>query len=288
MHSKLFALSACAAVCMAIFAGTAFAYAPGDVLGELPANLFATEGDTLESMLDSTTIESQLGRAAADAVRLAAGSDIAVVNGGDLESNLRGGNVTWEQICSAFPEGRQLAVAEITPRELKSMLEAAVSRVVVDDGEHIDHDKSSNGAYPQISGFTFTYDISYLPGDRVRSIELDGESLALDDGERLITLAATEYMLSGGYDMPAEEHELLDLDLRRAFAAYVASGIPEPDNSPGNERITIHGTKDFQLFDRIPGATALVLALIGIIVLAELLRGERPAGRDELRNFRTE
>ncbi len=287
MRSKLAAVCLVMLFC-ALLCAPALCCGAQEVVGSLPANLFATQGDTLEDMRDSTTTESQLGRAAADAVRLVAGSDIAIVNGGDLGSNLRGGDVTWAQICSAFPAERALALAQVTPRQLREILEAAVSHVVVDESERIDHEKSSNGAYPQISGFTFTYDMSCLPGERVQSIRLDGTELELEDDAMLLTLAATEHMLSGGYDMPAAAYEPLGISLREAFAGYIAAGVPEVDESLGRERIIIRGTKDFQIFDRIPGATALVLALIGIIVLAELTRGERSGDRRDLENFRTE
>lgn len=183
--------------------------------------------------------ECNLGDAAADALLRTADCDIAIVNGGDLCANLLPGDLTQSELEESFSAGRTLAVAEVTPRILVRILEGAVSHVAL-SGRSIDAAASANGAFPQIAGFRFTYDPGAVPGQRIASLKIGDTSVDLDDNTTVLRLAATVYMLSGGYEQPTiEAYQTLDCTLTDAMADYIAAGLD--DYSRPANRITAIG-----------------------------------------------
>ena len=126
-------------------------------------------------------VETALGSLAADALRECAGADIAIVSGGHFAWNLDGGPVTEADVRSILPDGHETAVLEVTAAQLRHILELAVSRTAIGEDECIDPDASAFAAFPQIAGFSFTYDASQRPGGRVRDIRLDGGDAPLDE-----------------------------------------------------------------------------------------------------------
>mgnify|MGYP004677808877 FL=1 len=232
------------------------AYAPDDVVGEVADLLRGTNDPGAE-------ISGQpLGYAAADALREQAGADIAIVNGADIAHNLQGGEVTWADVQAVFTEEREAGLARVTPAQLKAMLETAVSNLVTGDDDCLILDRSRHPGFVQPSGFSYEADGSAAPGDRILSIKLsDGTKLDLTDNVTVCTLAASTYMLSGGYDMPAVSYAPLGFTLAEALADAIAgTTLPVPDD----ERVRIVGTGDLRIIDMFP---------IGLVILAAVLIG---------------
>lgn len=251
-------LAWCMALGMMILCATsALAYAPDDVVGEVAELLQGTNEPGSE--LSGTT----LGYAAADAVASAAGTDLAIVNGGDIAQNLQGGEATWADICAVFAEDRALAVTTVTPAQLKQILETACSHIVTGEDDAIVQEDSKFAGFVQPSGFSYECDGSAAPGDRILEITLTatGEALDLTDDTTTYTLAATEYLLAGGYEMPSFAYESLDLTLTGALAQSVAAGTLTASTK---SRVSIVGTTDDRIIDKFP---------IGVIVLAGVLIG---------------
>lgn len=234
------------------------------------------EGDTvigslefpLKAMgtLSVTVSETALGDVAADAVRWATGADLAVLNGGDFASDLWGGEITWSQVRAVFAENRELSVATITPNILTDILEEAVSHIVLTEDGNVNYKLSEHGGFAQISGFTFKYDGSAQPGSRVVSITLEsGETLDLNDDETELTVAATTYMLSGGYTLPFVESEPLDITLASALAAYI-SEYGASITASGNDRISLIGVGENSLTSYVPKWMLVCIAPIMILI----------------------
>jgi 2',3'-cyclic-nucleotide 2'-phosphodiesterase (5'-nucleotidase family) len=176
------------------------------------------------------TQEMPLGSLVADAYREAAEADIAVANGGDIRADLVKGTITNGDIISILPYGNTLMVKMVTPVVLRQALENGVSGMILDEQGKIDHGKSEQGKYLQVSGFSFTYDPTAPVGARVVSITLnDGRVLSLSDNETRFSLVGTNFVMNGNefYTMLGElplSRELGAAD--EALAEYVRKHSP--------------------------------------------------------------
>ncbi|MCL2088394.1 MAG: bifunctional metallophosphatase/5'-nucleotidase [Oscillospiraceae bacterium] len=205
------------------------------ISGEMESLLSESVGQSGDEMSSARapgvrTQEMPLGSLVADAYRQAANTEIAIANGGDIRADLPQGTVTKGDIISILPYGNTLMVKTVTPALLKEILENGVSGIVLDSSGSIDIEESPQGRFLQVSGFSFSYDPSAPIGQRVLSITLDGgRELALDDTAAKITLAATNYVMTGGdyYTMLADlpvERELGSAD--EALSEYIENNSP--------------------------------------------------------------
>jgi 2',3'-cyclic-nucleotide 2'-phosphodiesterase (5'-nucleotidase family) len=141
-----------------------------------------------------------------------------------------------------LPFGNVAVTLEITGAELKEMLETGVS-----------HMPEASGAFPQISGFCFTYDISREPGDRVTGAvrqatdgTCSGEAIDLSEDETY-TLATNDFTASGGDGYPnlfsrASSRDVLANVLVDAISETSALALPgEALNPQIQGRITCEG-----------------------------------------------
>lgn len=222
------------------------ALAQGESLGRLET--------APKSFLTETPYVSQceLGSVAADALRAFAGTDIALVNTGDLQNDLNAGIVTAEDVRRVFREDKELARAQISPVQLYGILEHAVGQLQVDPAtEKIMDQTAVFDGFCQVSGFRFQYDASADPGKRVLSVTLDdGRELSPEDTESRLSLCASAYMLAGGYGFGPVEHESLGSTMSEALGAYVAahSSLPEP----GKARIQVLGARQNTIVGFLP------------------------------------
>lgn len=254
---RLFAVFAVFAVLLPLAAYTADAWEETDSVGTL--------GITLKHV-DDYTEECSLGAATADAVRAAAGTDLGLVNSGDLYRNLLAGECSWENIQNSFSQDRPLAKTEVTPAQLFELLEISVSHQVLDEDYHIDAAASSFEGFLQVSGLTFQYDMSAHACERIYSVYLaDGTRLEAEDTETVLTLAAPVYMLSGGYGYPALPSEEIGLTQAEALAEYIAAGQLTSRYAPEG-RIEALGTADSTLIHRYPLIATISILLVILIV----------------------
>jgi len=204
-------------------------------VGEAAASLSAARAPGVR------TREMPLGNLIADAYLEAAQADIAVANGGDIRADLKAGTVTKGDIISVLPFGNTLMVKTVTPAQLRAALENGVSGIVLDAAGNIDSEQSPQGRFLQVSGFRFTYDPAKPAGERIVSVTLDdGTALSLDDDATQLSLAGTNYVMTGGdsFAMLGElpvERELGAAD--EALAAYI--GTHSPVAPPETGRITL-------------------------------------------------
>lgn len=227
-----------------------------------------------KSFLTETPYVSQceLGSAAADALRSYAGTDVALVNAGDLQNDLNAGDVTAEDIRRVFREDKELARAEISPAQLYGLLEHAVGQLRVDPNtEKIVEETAAFGGFCQVSGFRFQYDASADPGTRVLSVTLDdGRELSPEDAETRLSLCASAYMLAGGYGFAPVEHETLPGTMSEALEAYVASHSSLPEG--GRERIQVLGARRNTIVGFLPRGVwvAGCVVFMGLLALQGL------------------
>lgn len=136
--------------------------------------------------------ESELGNLAADAMRWAAKSDIAIVNGGGLRADLPAGDVKRRDTMAIFPFGNTLRVAEINGKNIRAMLDHSV-----------EYYPASFGGFLSVSGMTFSYDPSAPAKHRVQEILIGGQPL---DENKIYTIALSDFQTAGGdgYSMLAD------------------------------------------------------------------------------------
>ena len=185
------------------------------------------------------TCESLVGDIVTDAMRDRYGTDFAITNSGGLRANLTcalvddpsefcpppdGGDheITLGQVLTVLPFGNTVVTLGVTGAELKAHLEQGVAAM-----------PGVAGAFAQVSGLCFTYDIEAVAGDWVTGAVLqnpDGtcSATAVDlTAGSSYTLAENDFMASGGDGYPddlsgAVTRELLD----QVAADYVAADTP--------------------------------------------------------------
>ena len=244
-------------------------------VGTLPWKITAVDEE------NATHEESSLGNVVADAARVCLGTDIAIICGGDITGGLPPGEITWGELHGVFTVDRALATASVTIRELRGMLESGLSHITLDDSERIDGIQSSFDGFPQISGFTLYYDASFAPGERVYDIRIGGESLDLDSEAQNLTIAASEFMLGGGYGIPAADNAVASgMTLSGVTAIYIGDGMPE--FNPSERRITMRGAFDSNLSAYLP--LQILPFIVIVFLVANVSRGRRVKKTDTREN----
>jgi 2',3'-cyclic-nucleotide 2'-phosphodiesterase (5'-nucleotidase family) len=181
------------------------------------------------------TCESLIGDTVADAMRAAYGTDFAITNSGGIRADLtcppEGSEfcpadadplpITEGQVLTALPFGNVVVTLEVSGAELKAMLENGVSRM-----------PEASGAFPQVSGLCFSYDIEAEPGSRVTGAvrqedgACSGEAIDFSDAARY-TFATNDFVASGGDGYPDVISRANSRDILAAVvSAYLAGESP--------------------------------------------------------------
>lgn len=123
-----------------------------------------------------------------DAFRRAAGTDVALINGGSIRADdvLPAGDLTVRDVLSILPFGNDLAVIEVTGDVLREALEHGVSLTAPG---------AEPGRFPQVSGLRFSFDASKPAGSRVSGVTVGGKPL---DPKKSYTLVTTSFVAGGG------------------------------------------------------------------------------------------
>lgn len=149
--------------------------------------------------------ETPLGNYAADALRAKYGTDLVFLNGGGIrdtfpakgytpaDSSLKRPStgssgpydVTLGDALTVFPFGNSAATTSISGANLWAALENGVSGY------------PNDGRFPQISGFTFSFDPGKPVGQRIVSVsKSDGTPIAKDDKQYSVT--TLDFLVNGG------------------------------------------------------------------------------------------
>ena len=147
--------------------------------------------------------ENPMGNYVADAMRAKYKTDFALLNGGGIRDSFPAKNylpadtklvrsgtgpldVTLGDALTVFPFGNQIATTVVTGSNLWTALENGVGGSYPTDGR-----------FPNISGFKFSFDASKAVGSRIVSVtKLDGTPIAKDSKE--YTLATPDFIVYGG------------------------------------------------------------------------------------------
>lgn len=251
-----------AALCI----GGASASAPS--IGESPR---AMSPNPTRQSLGAQLQETALGSYAADALRAGAGADIAVLGGGQLVRSLPGGAVTAEDAERVFSGDGAVVTVELTCRQLFDLLEFGVGSAQIDDAERVDPNSGSPW-FPQVSGFSFTFDVSQLPGRRVRQVMLEsGETLHREDA-CVLTAALPRTLLDSAPCCAGLEGRAAG-ELGQLLAAYIAAQGTVA--IPALGRITMVGSAEDTLYERFQIGTLLPYILLVAVLLKLAWRKRR-------------
>jgi 5'-nucleotidase len=163
--------------------------------------------------------ESSLGDFVADGQRDLAGTDFALVPTGGLRTSLAPGPVTYGELFSVQPSGRDLVRMELSGEQVRHALELQYRP----DGRH--HKLA-------VSGLRFAHDPRRPLGDRVVSLTLpDGGPL---DPKRTYSVAVNGFLAAGGGDFgvftEGKYRRTVGTDIG-ALARH-AGDLPQPFGSP--------------------------------------------------------
>lgn len=138
------------------------------------------------------TQETNLGDLTADAMRDATGADVAFTNGGGIRASIEIGDITKKSLVTVFPFGNYVVTKKVTGKALLEALEVGVASC-----------PEPLGAFPQVSGITFSIDISKPAGSRVSNAKINGKSV---DKKATYLLATNDFLIAGGdgYTMLAD------------------------------------------------------------------------------------
>lgn len=130
------------------------------------------------------TKETNLGNLVADVIRQAAGSDIAVTNGGGIRASIPAGDIRVADVYNTLPFDNSLVVVEMMGMDILEALEHGARLL-----------PEQNGAFLQVSGITYEVDQNALPGGRVINVKVGGNRLAAGE---YYTVATNDFLAAGG------------------------------------------------------------------------------------------
>ena len=155
----------------------------GAVVGYTPVTFY---GDSPEHRATLRSQEVPIGNLISDSMRWATGAELALLNSGGIRYHIHAGEITKNDIIEVLPFFNYAVVVEITAAQLWEALENGVSNM------------PGNGRFPQVSGFSFTFDEYAEEGSRVLSVTVDGEELSPTDTNTTFSLAINDFKAVGG------------------------------------------------------------------------------------------
>lgn len=172
--------------------------------------------------------EAAIGNLFADAIRVSAGADAAITNGGGIRANklyAPGSAITRRDILAELSFGNRIAVIEITGSALRSALENGLGRL-----------PQPAGRFPQVSGIRIEADLKRPVGRRILSIRVAGQPLA---PRRVYRIVTNDFLARGGDDYTAfrdAKHMARDFD-----APLMANEIMSYVRKLGTVRARVEG-----------------------------------------------
>lgn len=171
--------------------------------------------------------ESALGDLLADAQRNVMETDVAFITTGTMRADLEKGNVSWGDLFSIQPFSGTVVSMKLTGTQIRNVLERQWQEPL--PPHNLD-----------VSGLTYTYDMTKPPGSRVLEVRVGNAPL---DPAATYTVATMDYLSIGGdgYTEFTKGTQVTtgpsDVD---TLASYIGS-LPQPVNVTIDGRIQKHG-----------------------------------------------
>ncbi|OSQ51468.1 bifunctional metallophosphatase/5'-nucleotidase [Marivita geojedonensis] len=155
------------------------------------------------------------------------GIDVALMNSGGIRADIDAGPVTMGEVLTVLPFQNSLSTFQVTGATLLDALENGVS-------QHAD----GAGRFLQVSGMSFTADLTQEPGSRISDVMIGGEPL---DPEKVYGVVSNNFVRNGGdgFSMFRDAMNAYDFgpDLADVTAEFIAENAPYQPYTDG--RITL-------------------------------------------------
>ena len=196
-----------------------------------PFEKFAAEvvGTTKNDLGQSNckTEDCLLGQVMADAMldykaNLTKGSDpkpdFAMLNGGGVRATIGAGNITRGDVITAFPFGNAVVEIKIAGKDLRKVLEGAVSRV------NQFNDKKVSSTIQVSKGLNVQYNPANPAGKQLLQVTINGKVL---DDSKDYHVVATDFVAGGGDNIVEPSKDFATLDaLDEVLVGYVQKNTP--------------------------------------------------------------
>ena len=154
--------------------------------------------------------QTNLGNVITDAYLLATGADIAFENAGGIRASIAAGTVTYGDVINVSPYGNYVVTKKLTGAQIKEMLETSLTIqkncIVANDSGEWDAWPNDSGSYLQVGGITVRFDPAQPAGERVLSVQKDGQEL---EDTKEYTVAVNNYLAgSDSYPQLANAAEI--------------------------------------------------------------------------------
>ncbi|OAN75331.1 multifunctional 2',3'-cyclic-nucleotide 2'-phosphodiesterase/5'-nucleotidase/3'-nucleotidase [Jannaschia sp. EhC01] len=202
----------------------------GGPIEEAMAVVIGESTDVIEGSREvCRAMECAMGNLVADAMLERVreqGIDVAIQNGGGLRATIDSGEVTMGEVFTVLPFQNTLATFQLTGAGIVEALENGVSQVA--DGA---------GRFPQVSGMSYTFDLSQEPGSRISNVMIGDAPIDL---EAVYGVVSNNYMRGGGdgYSSFTTAENAYDFGpgLEEVVATYLGENSPYAPYTDG--RIT--------------------------------------------------
>ncbi len=202
-----------------------------ETLAPLRTRLSRVIGQTTSPLMRYNVVETSLDDVLADALREAAGTEIALSNGFRFAPPLLAGPVKESDLWDWYPITTRLKMGRVTGRQLRAFWERETEHVFASDPA-----KLFGGWLPRPSGMTLRFKAHAPTGHRVVEIRVGGELLEPD---REYTIAACEREGDKPDTLCRIPHvrapQVLGLDAHEAVRRYLARHSPLP--APAGHRV---------------------------------------------------
>ncbi|MDZ4717105.1 MAG: 5'-nucleotidase C-terminal domain-containing protein [Roseiflexaceae bacterium] len=140
---------------------------------------------------DVRSKETNLGNFVADstlAKTKAAGTTLAIVNGGGVRTSIAAGPITLGNVLEVLPFGNTMVVMTITGAQVREALENGVSQV-----------EAGAGRFPQVGGMRYTFEPKAAVGSRIGSVDVkDGSGYKPLDPAASYKIVVNNFIAAGG------------------------------------------------------------------------------------------
>ncbi|MBI3273192.1 MAG: 5'-nucleotidase C-terminal domain-containing protein [Planctomycetes bacterium] len=153
-------------------------YAP-EIEAAMGASVGVLETDLVRE--SNGAVSSPLGNVLTDAMREAAGTDVAFHNRAGIRANLLAGELHEREMYQVSPFGNTLVTMKLSAKDLRAVLEHSLS--------------SGPRYFLEVSGLECDYDPSKPEGERVLAVRVGGAALAEDAA---VTAVTNSFVAQGG------------------------------------------------------------------------------------------
>lgn len=184
------------------------------------------------------TNETNLGNLVSDAFRYVLGADIAYFNGGGIRSDIKSGDITFNDLLNVLPFNNTGVVVEVSGKTIIEMLEVSVTKW-----------PEENGNFPHISGLTFSINTLGDVNDRVYNVKIQnsetGNYEAIDPDKKY-TIASNNFILlecGDGMTMfegakVVSDTGILDIEIFESYVLDILGGVIDERYAEVDHRIT--------------------------------------------------